>query len=250
MPESANINDDYFDGHYKDLWKAIIPDILTEREINFILTYFSLQQGNSVLDIMCGYGRHALALGRKGINVTAVDNLPAYIAEIKEAATNENLQVEAIASGVLAYTPAKKYDLVMCMGNSLNFFNAKDTSSILSTLAGALKPGGHLLINSWSVAEIVFRSFKEAGESTIDGKVFANNNKILFQPTRMESESIITDENGFKEIKKGIDYIYSLNEMEQMLIAAGFTVKELFSIPGKKIFSLGEPRLYLIAQKR
>ncbi|MFM2339059.1 MAG: hypothetical protein RL115_2252 [Bacteroidota bacterium] len=245
----ANVNDQYFDGHYKEIWKAIIPDLLTEREINFILSYFSLQQGNDVLDLMCGYGRHALALGRKGINVTAVDNLPAYIEEIKATIAKEYLPIEAITGGVLDFIPQKKYKLAMCMGNSLNFFNAKQTFSLLSTIAQALTPGGHLLINSWSVAEIVFRNFQESGESTIDGKVFVNNSKILFHPTRMESESIITTDNGVTESKLAIDYIFSINELEQMLTAAGLVVKEMFSIPGKKHFTLGEPRLYLVAQK-
>jgi hypothetical protein len=37
--------------------------------------------------------------------------------------------------------------------------------------------------------------------------------------------------------------------MEEMLNRAGFTLKEIFSIPGKKKFALGEPRAYIIAEK-
>lgn len=40
-------------------------------------------------------------------------------------------------------------------------FSAEDTIKILSNIAAHLKPGGHLLINSWSLAEIAFKSFKE-----------------------------------------------------------------------------------------
>lgn len=249
MQDASNVNDAYFDGHYKDIWKAIIPDILTEREIAFIESYFGLQSGNAVLDLMCGYGRHTLALARKGISVTAIDNLPAYITEINELAAREQLPVEATVSNVVNHRPLKQFDLVMCMGNSLNFFNAADTVSIFKMAANALKPGGHLLINSWSVAEIVFKNFKETGESTIDGKNFVTSSKILFSPTRMETESIITTADGEKETKMAIDYIFSINELDQMLIAAGFAIKDLFSIPGKKTFAYGEPRLYLTATK-
>ena len=35
-----NINDNYFDGVYKDVWRGFIPDILTQREVDFIETYF------------------------------------------------------------------------------------------------------------------------------------------------------------------------------------------------------------------
>jgi len=54
----SNINDLFFDGHYKDIWRAIIPAQLTDREVRFMLEYFDLKPGDEVLDMMCGYGRH------------------------------------------------------------------------------------------------------------------------------------------------------------------------------------------------
>ena len=47
----------------------------------------------------------------------------------------------------------------------------------------------------------------------------------------------------------GIDYIYSVNEMEAMLKNAGLSLKEVYSIPGKKKFTIGDPRAYIIAEK-
>jgi 2-polyprenyl-3-methyl-5-hydroxy-6-metoxy-1,4-benzoquinol methylase len=236
---SSNINDTYFDGYYKHIWKAIIPDELTTKEIDFITSYFNLTAGAKVLDLMCGYGRHALSLARKGINVTAVDNLQDYISEIKDEAAKTNLAVNAIKHDVCSFKTQEQFDLAMCMGNSLNFFNAADTINVLSTAAAALKKGGHLLINSWSVAEIVFKNFKPKGWDD-----------ILFHPTRLETESIIIAADGETETKIAVDYIFSLNEIEQMLNAAGFQVQELFSIPGRKKFAIGEPRLYIVAVKQ
>ena len=88
-----NINNTYFDGYYKDIWRDIIPAELTQKEAEFMESYFELDKTSAVLDLMCGYGRHALALGRKGIRVTAVDNLAAYIADVEMAATAEGLPV-------------------------------------------------------------------------------------------------------------------------------------------------------------
>src|SRR5262249_9688689 len=148
-------NDNFFDGYYKDIWRSIIPEILTAREVDFILQYFDLKPNNKVLDIMCGYGRHALALARKGMTVTAIDNLPDYVSEIREIAQKENLPVNAVQSDVINYKADPDFDLVLCMGNSLNFFDAKDTFGIMKAVAGHLKTGGKFLINSWSLAEIV-----------------------------------------------------------------------------------------------
>ena len=89
-----NINNSYFDGYYKDIWRSLIPVELTAKEIDFMMQYFNLQPGNKVLDVMCGYGRHAIALAKKGLSVTAVDNLDEYIDEINETAVKENLSIK------------------------------------------------------------------------------------------------------------------------------------------------------------
>lgn len=245
----SNINDTYFDSHYKEIWRSIIPEVLTVKEIDFMIPYFNLQTGSNVLDLMCGYGRHALALGRKGVHVTAIDNLPAYIEEISKATDAESLPVSAVQMPVLDYIPDKKFDLAICMGNSLNFFGADDVKKIFSMVSSCLKPGGHFLVNSWSIAEIVYTNFKESTEGVLGGEQFTTTMKMLFQPARVEAITTFTAPGGQTEIKEGIDYVYSLNEYDAFCSAAGLILKKIYSIPGKKEFSLGEPRAYIIAEK-
>lgn len=245
----SNINDTYFDGYYKEIWRTIIPDELTVKEVDFMLPYFNLQQGNKVLDLMCGYGRHAIALAKKGMAVTAVDNLPDYINEISEVAEREQLALKAVKTDVLRYKGSEEFDLVICMGNSLNFFNAEDLSKLLGIVGAHLKKGGQLLINTWSIAEIAMNNFKEKNWSRIGDLKFLTDSKFLFQPTRIETESIIISPDGHTEVKQGVDYIFSLNEMETMLKMAGLRLKEVYSIPGRKKFTVGEPRAYLVAEK-
>ena len=246
----SNINDTYFDGYYKDIWRSIIPEILTTREVDFIIPYFDLKPNNKILDIMCGYGRHALALARKGMTVTAIDNLPDYINEIKGIAQKENLSVTAIQSDVIDYKVDSDFDLALCMVNSLNFFNAEDTFSILKAVASHLRTGGKFLINSWSMAEIVSKNFKEKNESLISGMRFLTESKYLYNPTRIETQSTIITLDGTVETKTGVDYIFTTAEIEAMLNDAGFKINEMYSIPGKKIFTEGEPRIYIIAEKK
>lgn len=245
----SNINDSFFDGYYKEIWKTIIPDELTVKEVDFMIPYFNLKEGNRILDLMCGYGRHAIALAKKGMAVTAVDNLSDYINEISEVAEQEQLPLKVVKTDVLRYKTGEEFDLVLCMGNSLNFFNAEDVSEILGIVAAHLRKGGQLLINTWSIAEIAIKNFKEKGWSQIGEMKFLTDSKFLFNPTRIETESTIISPDGKTEVKQGIDYIFSLNEMETMLQTAGFTLKEVYSIPGRKKFTVGEPRAYLVAEK-
>lgn len=245
----TNINNNFFDGYYKEIWKTLIPEELTTKEVDFMLGYFNLQPGQRVLDLMCGYGRHVIALSRKGMAVTGIDNLEDYISEIRETTDKEELPVKLELEDVLSYKFEGDFDLAICMGNSLNFFDADDTQLLLTNVAKHLKPGGHLLINSWSLAEIVIKNFKEKSWSQFGETRFLTDSKFLFQPSRIETESLIIFPDKQTETKRGVDFIFSLNEMESMLQKSGLVMKEVFSIPGKKKFTVGEPRAYIVAAK-
>ncbi|MCB0714494.1 MAG: class I SAM-dependent methyltransferase [Chitinophagaceae bacterium] len=246
----SNINDTYFDGYYKEIWRSVMPARLTDNEIKFLETYFKLSANSSVLDLMCGYGRHALALSRKGISVTAVDNLAAYIDEIKTTAANEKLTIQAQQKNVLEFNASEDFDLAICMGNSFNFFARPDAERLLQIMTNALKPGGHLLINSWSVAEIQYANPLRNNWKRIDEKLFLNEFSFQLHPSRVEAVSTILLPDGTKEEKKGVDYIYSLNEMEDMIKAVGCDMRDVFSIPGSKSFQPGDPIVYIVAVKK
>jgi 2-polyprenyl-3-methyl-5-hydroxy-6-metoxy-1,4-benzoquinol methylase len=252
MPQnikSENVNNSFFDGYYKEIWRHIFPEKTTQAEVDFIVEEAKLNAGNHILDIMCGYGRHSLELARKGMKVTAIDNLPDYINEIEKKAAAENLPVESICADVLEMETNREFDAVICMGNSLQFFNEEDTLQLLSNIVAHLKPGGKFFVNTWSIAEIAMKNFKDKGWSRIGELLFLTESKFLFHPTRIETFTMIITDKGDREEKKGIDFIYSISELESMLNKTGFQLKEIYSIPGKKQFTIGEPRAYIVAQK-
>lgn len=252
MPQNikpGNVNNSFFDGYYKDIWRQFFPEKTTRAEVDFIVEEAKLNSGSYVLDLMCGYGRHALEFARRKINVTAVDNLPDYINEINEKSRSEGLPLQCICTDVLEMQIDQEYDAVICMGNSLQFFNEEDLIRLLSNISEHLKPKGKLFINTWSIAEIAMNSFKEKSWSRLGELLFLTESKFLFHPTRVETNSIIITEGGEKEEKIGIDFIYSISELESMLNKNGFQLKEVYSIPGKKRFTVGEPRAYIVAEK-
>jgi len=252
MPQNIkpeNVNNSFFDGYYKDIWRHFFPEKTTKAEVDFIMEEAKLNPDNHILDLMCGYGRHALEFARRKINVTAVDNLPDYINEINEKSRSEELPLQSVYTDVLEMQIDKKYDAAICMGNSLQFFDEDDVVRLLSNISEHLKSKGKLFINTWSIAEIAMNSFKEKSWSRIGDLLFLTESKFLFHPTRIETNSIIITDAGEKEEKIGIDFIYSISELESMFNRTGFQLKEIYSIPCKKRFTVGEPRAYLVAEK-
>jgi len=135
------------------------------------------------------------------------------------------------------------------MGNSLSILNKNDTLKLFSTVSSCLSQGQKFIFNTWMIAEIAIKQFKDKSWSYIGDLKYLSDSKYLFHPARIETETIIIAPNGNSEIKKAVDYIYALDETETMLKDSGFTMKEVWSIPAKKKFTLGEPRAYFISEK-
>lgn len=217
--------------------------------MDFIQEIALLKNGGKVLDVMCGYGRHALGLGTRGVQVTAMDNLLDYIIELKSKAEEQNLPVNAIQEDVLHAKFNDVYDAAICMGNSFSFFDKADAVTILKNISNHLKPNGVLIINSWMIAEVAIKHFKEKDWHYAGDYKCILEFKYCLHPSRIESEQTIIAPDGTIEIVKGVDYIFTLNELEAMFNEAGLKTIDVFSTPRKKKFALGDGRAYIVAVK-
>ena len=250
IQSTTNINSDFFKGIYKEVWRREIPDGLTEAETDFIEDIAHLNKPGRVLDLMCGYGRHALALSRRGHDVTAIDNSKEYISEIETIAREEELSLIATQEDISQATFSDQYDVVVCMGNSFAFFNAETANSILDEIFTCLKPAGILIINTWTIGEIAIKAFQERTWYYIDEYKFITEHQYLFHPTRIESNYTILTPSGEMETLKGIDYIFSFSELELMLNRAGFEMTDVYSTPRKRKYNFGDSRAYIVAVKK
>jgi cyclopropane fatty-acyl-phospholipid synthase-like methyltransferase len=244
-----NINNRFFEGLYKDVWKKLINPALTRAECDFIQEIADLQENDTVLDIMCGYGRHALELARRGMNATAIDNLQDYITEIDIAVAEEALHVKAFARDALEPLPEGPFKAIICMGNSFSFFDKEDAQQLLQNISSSLQQGGTFILNSWMVAEIAIRHFKEKDWMQVEDFKYLLDYKYQFYSSRIESEHTIIRNDGATEVIKGVDYIFTLSELEDMFEKAGLKTINLYSTPRKKRFTLGDSTIYIVAEK-
>jgi SAM-dependent methyltransferase len=244
-----NINDNFFSGLYKEIWRKLIPPGLSEAEVDFIVGAGCLEPSNHVLDFMCGYGRHALELARRGYHVTAIDNSPEYIDEVKTRSSEEHLPVYTSCSSAVQMKLDGSFDMAICMGNSFAFFPEEEATTILRNLSRHLRSGGKFLINTWMIAEIAIRHFKEKDWFYLDEFTYLTDNTFLFHPTRVETDHILVHKNGTIQTIKGVDYIFTVSELNSLFERTGFRLVDIYSTPRKKKFRLGDTKAYIVAEK-
>jgi len=245
---SDNINDTFFNSLYKDVWRKLVPAGLTEAEVDFIEDAGALPSGAAVLDLMCGYGRHTLELAKRGYAVMAIDNLADYIEEIK--ANSEGLAVATQLNSLKAMQLSGMYDAAICMGNSFSFFDREEAQQILQNISAHLRPGGCFIINTWMLGEIAIRHFREKEWFYAGEYKYLHDCRYFFNPARIESEHTIITPDGVTETYKGVDYIFTLSELAELLSEAGLVIDNVYSTPRKKLFKMGDTRAYITAYKQ
>ena len=104
----------------------------------------------------------------------------------------------------------------------------------------------HLLLRN---ALASLRTFNPVTIEMIGDIQMETNAQFLFQPTRIEAETTMKSSIGTTEKKRGIDYVFSIAEYEKMINDSDMRIVNFYSIPGKKFFTIGEPRIYIDVEK-
>ena len=107
--------------------------------------------GSAVLDASCGTGINAAVLARRGFEVWATDGSEAMIEQAAARFGREQLAIPSRRClwADLPVTLAERFDVVLCIGNSLVHAAGRDAMvAALTGLRRMAEPGGHVVIDS------------------------------------------------------------------------------------------------------
>ncbi len=123
------------------------------REIPFLQKVFSEAGVREAADVACGGGQHAVALGRLGFRMTGIDPDSRLLDRARTAAEAEGVAVEWIEASFsdvnrVAARDARRFDGIVCLGNSLALVDGNELPRALENLSAILSPGGVLVIHT------------------------------------------------------------------------------------------------------
>ena len=95
----------------------------------------------SVLDAGCGTGRVAIELARRGVVTNGVDRDEPMIA----AARNKAPELDFAVCDLAAFSANQQVDVVVMAGNVIIFVDPGTEGAVITNLANAVLPGGHLI---------------------------------------------------------------------------------------------------------
>lgn len=241
--------EEFFFGVAQDFWEAVVPEALTRAEVRLAEETLDLPRGAAVLDVPCGFGRHALPLARKGYRVTGVDISRETIDELRKRAAAERLPVRTIPGNVLTLRLPRSFDGALCLGNSFGYFGRADDARFIRRVASALKTGGRFLLNTATVAESLLPNYPEDETLTVDGIT------LRLRDSYDVRESVLVTEYAFlrggrRERRVSRHSVYTVAEVVRFCEDAGLRVVHLYATASQAPYRLGSAQLYLVAEKK
>jgi len=198
----------------------------TAREVGFIRETLSPPTGGEVLDVGCGYGRHALELAQQGLRMTGLDlSLPMLI-RAADHAQRRGLAVNFVHADMREMTYDGQFDAAYCVLSSFGYFDEETNLRVATAVCRALKPGGRFLLDiinrDYIVGDLPSRTWWEG-----DGCVVLEEVDFNYHTSRVLIRRSVVFGNGRQSEQEISLRAYSLHEVGKLLRQAGLRVLDV-----------------------
>jgi len=122
-------------------------DLLTpefsKKQVDFLVRELNLKPPLKVLDLACGFGRHANLLAKMGFEVTGVDLMDGFLEIARKEAKKLGVTVNYLRMDMREINFKNEFDLVILLFTSFGYFDDDGNLKVLKNVRDALKGGGH-----------------------------------------------------------------------------------------------------------
>ncbi|VBB08296.1 s-adenosyl-l-methionine-dependent methyltransferase [Lucifera butyrica] len=220
----------------------------TEQEVNFIANVLNLPLNAAILDLYCGYGRHAIELAKRGYQVTGLDVTQDFLDIAGQKAQEEGVSLSFRQCDMRELDYNRNFEAVINMFAAFGYFTDEENAHVLNLISRALKPKGLFLIDllnrEWMVRNNLNRYWRHpSGEYVLSYKVELQNGIALMK------RQLINQVTGKKTQYEFVLRAYSLPEITSILVQSGLTLLTTFGGFDGRDYGADSPRMIILAQK-
>ncbi|MDV2886709.1 class I SAM-dependent methyltransferase [Alkalihalophilus pseudofirmus] len=236
---------EHFNEDYLRIYKHR-NDNLAHQELTQLMKFVPVVQGQSLLDLCCGNGRHSRWFAKQGFRVTGVDLSPVLLGEARKGEHAEDIHYVRSDMRDLSYKD--NFDLVVNLFTSFGYFKEDEQNKkVLQNAYDALKLNGYFVfdyLNPSFLENNLVPFSKDIIDdlSILQYRMIVNNTVV---------KKIKVEDNGaLREYEERVK-LYERATLDVMLKEAGFTIIHTFGdYDGSEFQSRESSRLIYICQKR
>lgn len=229
----------FFDRTYTDVWGAAGAFAGTDEELAGLRSVLPAGAGLRILDVPCGFGRHAGPLHADGHRVTGLDISADQLALAEERNPGPTYQ-----RGDMRTPPSGPFDVVLNLYSAIGYFDddAEDLTA-LSAWCDVLVPGG-LLVMTGNHRDRVAR-IHQPGQRFPMGDTGASEEPSIDWVTGVNHSTLHMPDGTTRRFDVRL---YTPTELVAMARAAGFADVEVMGDWDQRPIS-PETRMVLVARR-
>ena len=224
-PKPKQWFEEIFDEDYLKTLPFLTPR-MTQAEAAFVEDSLGLEVGAQILDLGCGYGRHAMELAARGYHVVALDLALPLLHRGADEAKRRGLSIHFVHQDMRELAFDAQFDGAYCLFSTFGYFDDETNQALARQLSAVLRPGARVAIEvlnrDYLISDLPTRVWWEG-----DGCVVLEEVSFDYEKSRIVSNrSVVFDDGRQLEYQISVR-AYALHEFDQLLTQAGLHVREV-----------------------
>jgi SAM-dependent methyltransferase len=223
----ADWYEELFDDRYLVYYEDALLRGATADEIDFIERALALDPGSSILDLGCGFGRHAIPLALRGFRVTGADLSESLLRAARSMATELGAEVEWVRHDLRQPIGPGPFDACVCLYTVFGYFSDEENARVLGRVRDALRPDGLFLLDLDNPLPLLPHLPADRWDETARG---IRHERHEYDPlsARILSRRTLIGQNGARmSLPQSSVRLYYPHEIARLLGAAGFAVEQV-----------------------
>ena len=242
--------EEIFDEDYLRTLPFLTPQA-TQMEALFVMDSLQVTPGSQVLDVGCGYGRHAMELAARGYHVVGLDSSLPLLLRGADEAQRRGLTINFVHGDMRDMAFDSQFDGAFCLFSTFGYFDDETNKKAAANICRALKPGARcvfeILNRDYIIADLPMRVWWEG-----DGCVVLEEVDFNYFSSRIISNRSVVFDDG-RQLEQEISIrSFGLHELGKLLHSVGFRVVEVSGSMSTKgrFFGAHSRDIVVVAERR
>jgi SAM-dependent methyltransferase len=199
-----------------------------------------------ILDLACGFGRHANRMAALGHSVVGVDLVPGFLEIARERAEEMGVRVDYRQGDMRQLDFVEEFDRVLLLFTSFGYFDDEGNVRVMENMARALKPDG-LLGFDIPNRDAVTKDVPSMHVIDRDGDLTINRLSFDVLSGRFHNRRILI-RDGVRKDKPFSIRLYNATEIRDLLERASLEVYKMVDYGGQPL-SADSRGIMVVARK-
>jgi len=218
---------------YMYFYGDFLTDERADAEVASWTRLLELDSPMKILDVPCGFGRHANRLAALGHAVTGVDFMPGFLEIARKDAQERGVQVDYRQGDMRQINFVEEFERAVMLFTSFGYFEDGGNVQVMENVARALKPEG-LLGFDIPNRDVIVKDLPTCEVVDKDGNLMINRLSFDVLTGRFQNRRI-TVRDGVRKDRPFSIRLYNATEIRDLLNRVGLEVHKMCGDDGQPL---------------